>query len=271
MVPDITAKEFIYNGLMGDKPFAVGRTGFGEIGLMSCARSEIYFHSRIHYYWTPSYIHSMDQYRENGDLLRFHKIQYDALDQLDCIGTYPEMFMSDAVLETLTNIKDIMIFDMRIYDTLAKPEYPLPWTKALEGKKVLVVSPFYKEIMIQYEKRNLLWPDGRIPEFDLSCDPSVWDLEHGGFFNALEILKDRVLKRDFDVALLGCGSSGVPIAAAIKKSGRKAVVLGSAIHLLFGLKGKRWDDKGIYNDYWITPGEDTRPSYSNDLDGSCYW
>lgn len=271
MVSDEIAKKRIYDGLRGDKPFAVGRVGFGEIGIMSCAQCEMYYGSKIHYYWTPSHIYGIESYSENRSLKRYHSIMYDAMNQMDCLGTYLEMYMCNAVFETLSNIDNITVFGMYIYDKLSDAEYSNPWTKALEGKKVLVVSPFYKEISIQYEKRNLLWGDGRIPECRIEYDPSIWIRDNGGFYNSLDILADRVLNREFDVALLGCGSLGLPIASQIKKAGRKAVVLGSALHLLFGIKGNRWDDRGIYNEYWIRPGEETKPSYARNLDNACYW
>ncbi len=271
MVRDEVAQERIYNGLIGEGPFAVGRVGFGETGLMCCAQNEIYYNSRVHYYWTPSYIRGVDLYSEHNSLKRYHSIMYDAMNQMDCLGTYLEMYMCNAVFETLSNIDNITVFGMYIYNKLSDAEYSNPWTKALEGKKVLVVSPFYKEISIQYEKRNLLWSDGRIPECQIEYDPSIWIRDNGGFYNSLNILADRVLNREFDIALLGCGSLGLPIASQIKKTGRKAVVLGSALHLLFGIKGKRWDDRGIYNEYWIRPGEETKPSNASNIDNACYW
>ncbi len=268
MIDEAAANDLFYKGLSGSEPFAIGRTGFGEIGFMCCAQSEIYYNSRIHYHWTPSYIYGIEQFKE-GELQAYYHVLRDAMDEMDAMGTYPAMFMSDAVLSTLKNIKDIEIYNMYIFDDIGK--FEVPWTKALKGKKVLVVSPFYREIMTQYERRDLLWPDGRLPECEMDYDPSLWIRENGGFFESLKILKERVLAKDFDIALLGCGSLGVPIAAEIKKAGKKAVVMGSALHLLYGIKGKRWDDRGIYNEYWIRPGEYTKPSYADKIDSGTYW
>lgn len=269
MIPDEEANRLIYDGLVGDKPFAVGRTGFGEIGNLCCAQNEIYFYSKVHYYVKPSYVGNVRLYRENNGLQRYRSILNEAMSSVDCIGTYLEMFMCDAILEMVQNINSIPIFNMDILQTLGIERDH--WTKALANKRVLIVSPFYKEIEEQYQKRDLLWPDGRIPEFDLECDPSIWIRDNGGFFRSFEVLSDRVLSRDFDIALLSCGSLGLPMSAAIKKSGRKAVQMGSMLHVLFGLKGKRWDNMGIYNEYWVRPGDDTKPTYFKDIDGATYW
>lgn len=271
IVSGVEINDFIYNGIKGDKPFAVGRMGFGQVGILCCAQSELFFNSKVHYHWTPSYIHrqGLKSVAEEKSLKRYYDINIKAMSGLDAIGTYTEMFMADAVLESVPGISNTKIFD-DIEILSAMNEYPRKWTHALEGQKVLIVSPFYNEIRIQYEKRDLLWSDGRIPKCELSYDPSIW-MRTEGYYKSLEILSERVLSRDFDVALLSCASLGTPLAAMIKESGRKAVQMSSAMHTLFGLKGKRWDNMGIYNEYWIRPGEDTKPSYANDLDGATYW
>ena len=275
IVSDRYANEFIYSGITGNAPFAVGRTGFAEIGFFCCAQSEIYYNSKVHYYWTPSYINGLHEITSGQDrkdgLKRYHSIVMDSLYSMDAVGTFPEMFMCDAVFETVPNITSKVLFGINALDTIHECE-GFFWTKALAGKKVLIVSPFHREILNQYKRKDLLWPDGRIPSFEIDYDPSIWvDDFPGSFFDALECIIDRVLKKDFDVALLGCGELGLPLAGAIKKSGRKAIQLGSVLHILFGLKGKRWDDRGIYNEYWIRPGEDTKPTYSNTIDNNTYW
>ncbi|MBO4266278.1 MAG: hypothetical protein J5910_03720 [Lachnospiraceae bacterium] len=265
---DLEANDYIYNGLMSDKPFAVGKTGFSEIGYICCAQNEKYYNSKVHYYWTPSYIRGIEQFKKNKDIRRFYDITLDAMNSLDGIGTYADVFMCDAVLQLLPNLSSICLFNQGVLN--CDGGYDVKWTSAIKGKKVLVVSPFFKEVQIQYEKRDLIWTDGRIPECHLEFDPGIWVREKG-FFESIEILSDRVLSRDFDVALLACGSVGLALAARIRKSGKKAVQMGSALNILFGLKGKRWDNSGIYNEYWIRPGEDTKPSYANDIDGATYW
>jgi len=272
MVSGDVAHDYIYRGISGDKPFAIGKTGFSEIGFICCAQNEIFYNSRIHYHWTPSYINAIECFLPDNGLKRFREIMLDAMNVMDGIGIYPGMFMADVVLKSLPNISNIMLFhnDIHVDTTLSS----IPWTKALEGKKVLVVSPFYKEILFQYDRREKLWPDGRLPDFQIDYDPSIWineSKEDNRWFKAYDTLNKRILEKDFDVALLGCGSLGFPIAASIKRAGRKAVQMGSTIHLLFGLKAKRWDDLGLYNEYWIRPGEVTKPKNAESLDGATYW
>ncbi len=275
IAPNGEVNEFIYKGIIGDAPFSVGRVGFAEVGWMCCAQNELYYNSKIHYHWRPSFINGLHEItsgrdREDG-LKRYHDIAMDSMNVLDAIGTFPSIFMCDAVFETVCDINKKVLFDVNALDTLHESDN-IFWTRALAGKKVLVVSPFFREIESQYRKKDLLWPDGRIPEFEIDYDPSIWvDDYPGGYFEALKCITERVLSKDFDVALLGCGELGLPLAGAVKRSGRKAIQLGSVIHILFGLKGKRWDNKGIYNEHWIRPGEETKPTYSAGIDNNTYW
>lgn len=66
-------------------------------------------------------------------------------------------------------------------------------------------------------------------------------------------------KIDFDVAILGCGVYGVPLSAHIKRMGRQAVYTGGATQIMFGIKGKRWADYGIYNENWVKVFEEDIP------------
>lgn len=54
-----------------------------------------------------------------------------------------------------------------------------------------------------------------------------------------------------------------PLAAHVKRTGKKAIHLGGGLQLLFGIRGKRWDMrdeyKSLMNEYWIRPSEDETP------------
>ena len=80
-------------------------------------------------------------------------------------------------------------------------------------------------------------------------------------------------KHDFDICLLGCGAYGFPLAAHVKRLGKKAVHIGGALQLLFGIKGRRWDREfsSIYNDAWVRPEENEKPRNANSVEGGCYW
>lgn len=152
-----------------------------------------------------------------------------------------------------------------------------PWTKKLKGKKVLVVHPFSNTIKRQYEKRKKLFNDPEfLPEFNLKTVKAVQSLggEHPDFnswFEALDYMKSEIDKHDYDICLIGCGAYGLPLAAHVKSSGKQAIHIGGSLQLIFGIKGKRWDNDNLYNEFWVRPSEDETPVVANKVEDGCYW
>jgi hypothetical protein len=154
-----------------------------------------------------------------------------------------------------------------------------PWTKALAGKKVLVIHPFEKTIKSQYKKRTKLFANPNIlPKFTLKTLKAVQSLggnsdDFSNWFDALKHMEDKISSTDFDIAIIGCGAYGLPLAAHVKRMGKKAVHLGGATQLLFGIKGKRWEDSNFkfINDYWVRPLEEEKPKAHKQVENSCYW
>jgi hypothetical protein len=151
-----------------------------------------------------------------------------------------------------------------------------PWSEALAGKTVLVIHPFTKSIQAQYKKRTLLFEDPRVlPEFELKTITAVQSLAYNtsnGFatwFDALDHMCGQMTQTEFDVAIIGCGAYGFSLAAFAKRLGKKAVHLGGATQLLFGITGKRWGDIG--NEHWVRPLPEERPQGFEKVEGGCYW
>ena len=159
-----------------------------------------------------------------------------------------------------------------------------PWTKALEGKKVLVVQPFARIIEAQYGKRKLLFKNNLLPEFELKTIKAVQSIageqtEFTEWFEALESMKEAMDRVDYDIFLIGCGAYGFPLAAHSKRMGKKGFHLGGSLQLLFGIRGKRWEDPNynldynyaeLMNEHWVNPTEEDRPSAANMIEGACY-
>jgi hypothetical protein len=157
-----------------------------------------------------------------------------------------------------------------------------PWTHALAGLKVLVVHPFEETIRSQYAKRSLIFPDGLLPDFELQTIRAVQSLlgeptPFRDWFDALNHMKKEIDRRDFDVCLIGCGAYGLPLAAHVKRMGRKAIHLAGATQLLFGIIGARWEDYIVYpymnlmNEHWVRPAAHERPKNASAMENACYW
>jgi hypothetical protein len=156
-----------------------------------------------------------------------------------------------------------------------------PWSHALEGRRVVVVHPFADSIRAQYAKRALLFRDPRVlPDFELHTVQAVQSIagnpvEHESWFAALDSMCEQIRRIDFDVALIGAGAYGMPLAAFVKRLGKKAVHLGGASQLLFGIRGKRWDDRPdfqhLFNEHWIRPAAAEAPANRDRVEAACYW
>ena len=208
------------------------------------------------------------------DFERFCKLELDCSKDIDFLAMYRHQVERYIKLKYIPSGPTSWIRALEPYD------HKNPWTKALEGKKVLVVSPFASTIESQYAKRELLFEDKDIlPEFELITYRAVQTLAgepcaYGNWFEALEAQINDIKKLDFDIALLGCGAYGLPIAREIKKMGKQAVYVGGSLQILFGIKGKRWEENELsrlFNEHWVYPSDEDRPKNAELVEGSCYW
>ena len=157
------------------------------------------------------------------------------------------------------------------------------WTEALENKKVLVVHPFVDTIRSQYEiKRDSIFKGTNyLPRFELKTIKAVQtiagtkDERFSTWFEALDYMTDEISKVDFDVALIGCGAYGYPLAARVKQMGKIAIHMGGATQLLFGIMGRRWENNPRIlkwvNNYWVRPSEAEIPLSFHSVENGCYW
>lgn len=72
-------------------------------------------------------------------------------------------------------------------------------------------------------------------------------------------MKNKINNLQFDVALIGAGAYGLPLASFIKRMGKKAIHLGGVLQLFFGIQGKAWDSWKIYNKFWTKPKLSEQP------------
>ncbi|HFE7770938.1 TPA: hypothetical protein ACGAD9_005951, partial [Klebsiella pneumoniae] len=119
-----------------------------------------------------------------------------------------------------------------------------------------------------------------LPNFELlTYKPIVSMLdkktEFKNWFEALEKMQSDIKKIDFDVAIIGCGAYGLPLASFVKNLGKQSIHLAGWTQVLFGIKGKRWDDlpqiSKFYNDHWIRPGQNTKVEGFTKIENGCYW
>jgi len=204
---------------------------------------------------------------------RFSELMLTDMGELDILGSW--LCQEALVQDRFTSAKRIKL-------RMLEPFWSArPWSAQLKGKRVLVIHPFEATIRHQFSRRRQLFSNPDIlPDFELDVIKAVQSIAGNrvGFqtwFDALDYLKSEVSKREFDVALLGCGAYGFPLAAHVKRLGRQSIHLGGATQLLFGIKGSRWESipthAALFNDSWIRPLPIDVPQNYKQVEGGSYW
>jgi hypothetical protein len=205
----------------------------------------------------------------------FSRIMIDDMKLLDILGSWRieerflEKFYPHAIRTKLNSLEPYLQQN--------------PWSEALRNKRVLVIHPFAQTIENQYyTKRDKLFKDKRVlPEFkSLETIKAVQTIvgtksNFENWFDALNFMKSEIEKKDFDIAIIGCGAYGFPLAAHVKKMGKKAIHLGGATQILFGIKGKRWlENKNfdhIINEHFVFPSDADKVHNFELMEGGAYW
>jgi len=158
-----------------------------------------------------------------------------------------------------------------------------PWSMYLKDKTVLLIHPFACTIESQYyNKRDLIFPGTQtLPNFNLVTLTAVQSIagnstEFKSWQDALDFMTYKALDINFDIAIIGCGAYGFPLAARLKRlGGKRTIHLGGATQLLFGIKGKRWDEhpyiSRLYNENWTREASTLMPPNAHLVEGATYW
>jgi hypothetical protein len=268
--------SIIKEELEKDKPSMIARFGSVEIKavlypkatqiLKTVIKNRVFNTMRINAGFFPS---------NEKTIRHFSELMYEDMKLLDILGCWriEERFLQ----KHFPSAKRVELSALEPY--LQED----PWSVVLEGKKVLVIHPFNDTIENQYHvNRENLFIDKRVlPHFNsLETIKAVQtaggsDSIFSDWFAALDFMKSEIDKKDFDIAIIGCGAYGFPLAAHVKRMGKKAVHLGGPTQMLFGIKGKRWVDNGdfatIINDYFVLPSDEDKIKNATKVEDGCYW
>lgn len=285
--------------LTQDKPCMIARFGSNELGCLvnylgiqhgPYPLKDYLKGSCPEWWWNQGMKHCMlvnagffPNTEEN--LMRFCKLMLQDIAQLDVLGSWikREALIAD-------RLQDVYVAQMNLLEPFWSHT---PWTKALAGKKVLVVHPFVELIESQYNdhRKELFRHPDLLPDFQLRTVKAVQSMggEPNGFndwFEALDWMKAEMAREPYDIALIGCGAYGFPLAAEAKRTGHQAIHLGGVLQHLFGIRGKRWEnpDYGVeawglpygsyssmMNDSWVKAGDEYKPQCAQDVEDATYW
>lgn len=292
------ASELIYNLLASGKPCMIARYGSTEMfAITNYLGVTAKHHSAWKYiqgkqfawWWENNVKDQMTRWSgffpsTEENLMKFGEMMVEDSKQVDILGSWlpdEETMIAGFKLD----LTKVTLLSLEPYWSKN------PWSRILEGKNVLVVHPFASLIERQYEKkREALFNDKRVlPKFELKTIKAVQsiggDCQFENWFEALDSMKAQMDATDYDIVLLGCGAYGFPLAAHAKRMGKRAVHLGGALQLLFGIRGKRWDNpdygiqefgkqstyKTLFNSSWVYPSPGFAPKNAAQVEGGCYW
>jgi hypothetical protein len=274
--------DFIFNLLQDDNPCLISRIGSSELIVLL---NYIFIRKGKLKQW------DMDRLKEtllkqnnvhffpetNDSLVKFSEIYLACFKKIDGLGVW---FNYGENMLHKDYFNKAALFPL---EALEPFKFNDPWSKSLEGKKVLIILPFEKSVKTQYEIRSKLFDNIKVlPDFtlvyyrpfnaytDYPVDGKTW-------FDTLEKMKNDIANLDFEIALVAAGPFGLPISAHIKDMGKKAIHVGGALQLLFGIKGSRWEERPefqkFFNKYWIKPNIEDLPSAEmrNSIDNNAYW
>lgn len=298
-----SSNDKIYELLASGKPCMIARFGTVEINCVTnylCVHSDKSYWERI-----TDFIADNTSTPWWYDKIFYHlRINAGVIDANQEIAErFSERYLQDAPEIDLLACHQYYEKFMPLRDDIQRVQlemlYPFfverPWTRVLRGKKVLVIHPFVDTIKSQYSRRELLFSNPDVlPEFELKTLKAVQTIagtksEFTSWFDALKYMENEIDKIDFDIAIIGCGAYGLPLAAHVKRIGKQAVHMGGGMQLLFGILGKRWTEQysgflhyrpgidisldyhPLFNEYWVTPGQNEKPKGSDKVDNSCYW
>ena len=286
------AANAIIEGLESDRPFLVARFGTGEMEAVirgfDIASSGNFVQKSLRllsgkigpFWWDNSIKAGLNNNAvffppTSEALQRFSNLVVDDAKQIDVLGIFPEM-PARFRMAVLPQAKIIPLADLSPFWNSRS------WMRCLAGKKVLAIHSMPDTIKSQYAKREMIFKDKSfLPEFVLTAYGSVNSAmgiktEFPDWFAALKKMEEDIAKIDFDIALIGCGAYGMSIGAFIKRElGKKAVHLGGMTQMLFGIKGRRWEQDRKYDDLyteaWTRPLSHEVPAGINRVEDGCYW
>lgn len=161
------------------------------------------------------------------------------------------------------------------------------WTKYIAGSTVSVVSCFTQTMKSQVEKLDRIWKSEVLPSnvkwnwvqtghnYLVAQGINEWPSNIQSSMDAIDWIVSEVVKQGSRFAIIGCGGIGMPVALKLKERGVICIVMGGAIQVLFGIKGKRWANHSViskfWNEHWVSPSEDETPNNANLVENGCYW
>lgn len=272
-----------------NEPFFISRLGIGDETHISL---EYLLTNKINPKFLKPNINLNGVYSKSGslnDYETFCKIYLDSINNSDYLASFT--FNSRNII----NIQNFFVkkYNLKIlHSRVLEPFYiclenEKPWSHYLINKKVLIISPFIESFKKQLNNKfqifkdpnKKIFLDNQQFVFYKTYQTNAGNCLHNNWFETYNLMVNDINNIDFDIALVSCGSYGLPLCNYIKgKMNKSAIYIGGGLQLLFGVMGKRWEN----NEFWskiikendtkfIKPFGDEIMKNFNNIEGGCYW
>jgi len=274
----VEGNNFISHYLKTGKPLCAGKIGVTELNLLYCEHN-LQNAARF----LPHLQHEVEDiaglYPYNKETtVQFAKDMKDALKEVDLI---PKWNKVNPVFEKYVFEEYCKNAHFTELQHLEPYFFDKPWTNYLDGKKVLVMSPFAESIQNNFLNLEKIW-NGKIkPNFGLKTIKYPFALKiqpTPTYSTSDEVYKkylDILRKEDFDVGIFGTGYTSLLFTAEAKRMGKAGIHLGGSTQILFGVKGQRWREikefQPFFNEHWTDPLPSELPEKRNMVENGCYW
>ena len=278
-----------------NKGFAMGKLGFSEQFLLG-------------------YLHFKDTNPNNVQLkayeamLRYHcEIQFGVfpanatflhefaqfytkhVQQIDILGLFQANKEEKIIKENELNAQFIPY-------QFTEPDRSIPVNESncylpfFEGKKLLFISPFADLLKSRATKatfesvwsnihKKWFWPS-EVNSCEIPYSYVNSFKTHEKYTNSMFLFNSictNLSEIDFDIAFIGAGALGLPMASYLKNQGKIAISLGGHLQVLFGIGGGRWSKDEFWttnyiNEHWIEMPKKYHPENKSILtDNGAYW
>jgi hypothetical protein len=226
---------------------------------------------------------------DSVNLLDFSSFFTQKVQQLDIVGLF-------GVKNEARLMEQCFIQGKPISYLSTEPDRSIPYdaTKCylpfFRHKKILIISPFASFLATRYQKDifESVWSKISIPWFEPTEVKSL-DIPYSyvsvpqtrvDYATSHELylsICNQLSEMDFDIALIGAGALGIPLASFVKEQGKVGLSLGGHNQVIVGVKGKRWEDdlewqENYITSRWVSMPTDYMPTDKEKLtDGGAYW
>lgn len=269
---------YIKNKLVNNEAFNLTRIGYGELNYL---------------YWKYVNFCHVDYYRKKiSDIkynmklrkLNIHTWPYNAsvyksgLESGTIQAVWEDRVKQQYLLFNKLDIQAEALVNASMFG-LPSDKFMHHWSDGLQGKRILIVSPFEKNVLNgQHKISDKLWStiNNPLKHTEIECITApIGFSSKKEYASIVEKLIEKINLASFDIALLGCSVLGLPLNKHIYQiMGKSAIYVGGALQLYFGIDGKRWQHydsiNANRNSYWIKNPIPKDPDFIV-LDNATYW